>query len=218
MDGHYHCRLSSLVLCLAYEVIHVSSQIRPALVSLLLLTLLTGLAYPLLVTGLAQVLFPHQANGSLIVQDGRVVGSALIGQAFDDPQYFWGRLSATGTFPYNAFNAENLTASSGSNYGPLNPALLALVQGRIDALKAADPNNILPIPVDLVTASASGLDPHISPAAAAYQLDRVARARGLEVAVVKQLIEQHTQGRDFGLLGEPRVNVLELNLALDDLK
>ncbi len=218
MDGHYHCRLSSLVLCLAYEVIHVSSQIRPALVSLLLLTLLTGLAYPLLVTGLAQVLFPQQANGSLIVQDGRVVGSALIGQAFDDPQYFWGRLSATGTFAYNAFNAENLTASSGSNYGPLNPALLALVQGRIDALKAADPNNILPIPVDLVTASASGLDPHISPAAAAYQLDRVARARGLEVAVVKQLIEQHTQGRDFGLLGEPRVNVLELNLALDDLK
>lgn len=196
----------------------MSSQIRPALVSLLLLTLLTGLAYPLLVTGLAQVLFPQQANGSLIVQDGRVVGSALIGQAFDDPQYFWGRLSATGTFPYNAFNAENLTASSGSNYGPLNPALLALVQGRIDALKAADPNNILPIPVDLVTASASGLDPHISPAAAAYQLDRVARARGLEVAVVKQLIEQHTQGRDFGLLGEPRVNVLELNLALDDLK
>ena len=196
----------------------MSSQIRPALVSLLLLTLLTGLAYPLLVTGLAQVVFPHQANGSLIVQNGQVVGSALIGQSFDDPQYFWGRLSATGTFPYNAFNAENLTASSGSNYGPLNPALLAMVQSRIDALKAADPNNTLPIPVDLVTASASGLDPHISPAAAAYQLDRVARARGLEVAVVKQLIDRHTQGRDLGVLGEPRVNVLELNLALDNLK
>lgn len=196
----------------------MSSQIRPALVSLLLLTLLTGLAYPLLVTGLAQVIFPHQANGSLIVQNGQVVGSALIGQAFDDPRYFWGRLSATGTFPYNAFTAENLTASSGSNYGPLNPALLAMVQSRIDALKAADPNNTLPIPVDLVTASASGLDPHISPAAAAYQLDRVARARGLEVAVVKQLIDRHTQGRDLGVLGEPRVNVLELNLALDNLK
>jgi len=196
----------------------MSSQIRPALVSLLLLTLLTGLAYPLLVTGLAQVIFPHQANGSLIVQNGQVVGSALIGQAFDDPRYFWGRLSATGTFPYNAFNAENLTASSGSNYGPLNPALLAMVQSRIDALKAADPNNTLPIPVDLVTASASGLDPHISPAAAAYQLDRVARARGLNTAVVKQLIDRHTQGRDLGVLGEPRVNVLELNLALDNLK
>ena len=194
------------------------SQIRPALVSLWLFTLLTGIAYPLLVTGIAQVVCPHQANGSLIVQDGRVVGSALIGQSFDDPQYFWGRLSATGTFPYNAFNAENLTASSGSNYGPLNPALLALVQDRIEALKAADPNNTLPIPVDLVTASASGLDPHISPAAAAYQLDRVARARGLEVSVVKQLIDQHTQGRDLGVLGEPRVNVLELNLALDNLK
>ena len=196
----------------------MSSQIRPALVSLLLLTLLTGLAYPLLVTGLAQVIFPHQANGSLIVQNGQIVGSALIGQSFDDPQYFWGRLSATGTFPYNAFNAENLTASSGSNYGPLNPALLAMVQSRIDALKAADPNNTLPIPVDLVTASASGLDPHISPAAAAYQLDRVARARGLNTAVVKQLIDRHTQGRDLGVLGEPRVNVLELNLALDNLK
>ncbi len=195
----------------------MSSQIRPALISLLLLTLLTGIAYPLLVTGLAQVVFPQQANGSLIVNDGQVVGSALIGQAFDDPKYFWGRLSATGTYSYNAFNAENLTASSGSNYGPLNPALIAAVQGRIAALKAADPTNTQPIPVDLVTASASGLDPHISPAAAAYQLDRVARARGLDPAMVQQLIDQHTQGRDLGLLGEPRVNVLELNLALDAL-
>ena len=191
------------------------AQLRPALVSLALLTLLTGLIYPLLVTGLAQLIFPRQANGSLIVQNGQLVGSSLIGQAFDDPKYFWGRLSATGTYPYNAFNAENLTASSGSNYGPLNPALLTMVQARIDALKKADPMNTKPIPVDLVTASGSGLDPHISPAAAAYQLDRVARARGLDPAVVQQLIDQHTQGRDLGLLGEPRVNVLELNLALD---
>lgn len=191
------------------------AQLRPALVSLALLTLLTGLIYPLLVTGIAQLIFPRQANGSLIVQNGQLVGSSLIGQAFDDPKYFWGRLSATGTYPYNAFNAENLTASSGSNYGPLNPALLTMVQARIDALKKADPMNTKPIPVDLVTASGSGLDPHISPAAAAYQLDRVARARGLDPAVVQQLIDQHTQGRDLGLLGEPRVNVLELNLALD---
>ena len=195
----------------------MTSQLRPALVSLLLLTLLTGVAYPLLVTGLAQVVFPQQANGSLIVRDGQVVGSSLIGQSFDDPKYFWGRLSATGTVPYNSFNAENLTASSGSNYGPLNPALMEMVQARIDALKAADPTNTQLIPVDLVTASASGLDPHISPAAALYQLDRVARARGLDPAIVKQLIDQHTQRRDLGLLGEPRVNVLELNLALDGL-
>ena len=193
------------------------AQLRLALVSLALLTLLTGLIYPLLVTGLAQLIFPRQANGSLIVQNGQIVGSTLIGQAFDDPKYFWGRLSATGTYPYNAFNAKNLTASSGSNYGPLNPALMAMVQARLDALKQADPTNTRPIPVDLVTASASGLDPHISPAAAAYQLDRVARARGLDPAVVQQLIDQHTQGRDLGLLGEPRVNVLELNLALDAL-
>lgn len=195
----------------------MSSQIRPALISLLLLTLLTGIAYPLLVTGIAQVIFPRQANGSLIVKDGQVVGSSLIGQSFDDPKYFWGRLSTTGAFPYNAFNADNLTASSGSNYGPLNPALMEMVQGRIDALKAADPDNAKPIPVDLVTASASGLDPHISPAAAAYQLDRVARARGLDVATVQKLVDQNTQGRDLGLRGEPRVNVLELNLALDAL-
>jgi K+-transporting ATPase ATPase C chain len=193
------------------------AQLRPALMILLLLTLLTGLAYPLFVTGIAQAVFPRQANGSLIVQNGQVVGSSLSGQPFDDPRYFWGRLSATGAFPYNAFNAENLTASSGSNYGPLNPALIRAAQARIDALKAVDPANTLPIPVDLVTASGSGLDPHISPAAAAYQLDRVARARGLDPAVVRQLIDQHTLGRDLGLLGEPRVNVLELNLALDAL-
>jgi len=195
----------------------MSAQLRPALVSLALLTLITGLAYPLLVTGIAQVVFPQQANGSLIVKDGQVVGSSLIGQPFDDPKYFWGRLSATGTYPYNAFNAEALTASSGSNYGPLNPALLDMVQARIDALKAADPENTLPIPVDLVTASGSGLDPHISPAAAEYQVARVARARGLDESVVRDLVAQHTQGRDLGVLGEPRVNVLELNLALDAL-
>ena len=195
----------------------MSAQLRPALVSLALLTLITGLAYPLLVTGIAQVVFPQQANGSLIVKDGQVVGSSLIGQPFDDPKYFWGRLSATGTYPYNAFNAEALTASSGSNYGPLNPALLDMVQARIDALKAADPENTLPIPVDLVTASGSGLDPHISPAAAEYQVARVARARGLDESVVRDLVAQYTQGRDLGVLGEPRVNVLELNLALDAL-
>jgi K+-transporting ATPase ATPase C chain len=190
---------------------------RPALVSLAVLTLITGLLYPLAVTGLAQILFPAQANGSLILRDGQAVGSELIGQPFDDPKYFWGRLSATGTFPYNAFNAENLTASSGSNYGPLNPALLDAVQARIDALKAADPENTASIPVDLVTASGSGLDPHISPAAALYQVPRVARERGLSEAQVRQLVEQHIEARQFGFLGEPRVNVLKLNLALDTL-
>jgi K+-transporting ATPase ATPase C chain len=193
------------------------SQLRSALVTLALLTMLTGVIYPLIVTGIAQVAFPAQANGSLIVKDGQPIGSRLIGQAFDDPRYFWGRLSATGTFPYNSFNAEALTASSGSNYGPLNPALLEAVQGRIGALKAADPDNARSIPVDLVTASGSGLDPHISPAAAEYQVARVARARGLDEAVVRQLVAQHTQGRDLSVLGEPRVNVLELNLALDEM-
>jgi len=199
------------------ERFDVLTQLRPALVSLVLLTLITGLAYPLLTTGIAQVVFPQQANGSLIVKDGQVVGSSLIGQSFDDPKYFWGRLSATSTYPYNAFNAEALTGSSGSNYGPLNPALLDMVQARIDALKAADPINQLPIPVDLVTASGSGLDPHISPAAAEYQVPRVARARGLDESAVRQLVAEHTEGRTLGLLGEPRVNVLELNLALDAL-
>ena len=193
-------------------------QLRPALVSLLLFTLITGVIYPLVVTGIAQVVFPSQANGSLILKDGKAVGSKLIGQSFDDPKYFWGRLSATGTFPYNAFNAENLTASSGSNYGPLNPALIQMVQARIDALKAADPTNTAPIPVDLVTASGSGLDPHISVAAALYQLSRVAKARGMSETDVHALIDKYTEGRQFGFLGEPTVNVLELNLALDAAK
>ena len=191
------------------------TQFRPALILFISLTIITGVIYPLLVTGIAQVAFPNQANGSLIVQDGQVVGSALIGQSFDDPKYFWGRLSATSTFPYNAFNADNLTASSGSNLGPTSKALLDAVQARVDALRAADPGNTAPIPVDLVTASGSGLDPHLSPAAALYQVPRVARERGLSEEAVRQLVTEHTEGRTFGILGEPRVNVLELNLALD---
>ena len=196
----------------------MTSQLRPAFFMLLILTLITGVLYPLAVTGIAQVVFPHQANGSLIMANGKTIGSELIGQQFDDPSYFWGRISATGTFAYNAFNAENLTASSGSNYGPLNPALIDMVQARIDALKAADPDNTLPIPVDLVTASGSGLDPHISVAAALYQVHRVASARGLSEADVQSLVEQNTEGRQFDFLGEPTVNVLQLNLALDNLK
>ncbi|HMB24593.1 MAG: potassium-transporting ATPase subunit KdpC [Chloroflexota bacterium] len=194
------------------------SQLRPAFLMLLILTVITGVIYPLVVTGIAQVVFPHQANGSLIVIDGKTYGSELIGQQFDDPKYFWGRLSATGAFPYNAYNADTLTGSSGSNYGPLNPALKDAVQARIDALKAADPGNTAPIPVDLVTASGSGLDPHISVAAALYQVHRVAAARGLSDAQVKSLVDEYTQGRQLGFLGEPTVNVLELNLALDGLK
>ncbi len=194
------------------------AQLRPAIVSLALLTLITGLIYPLVVTGVAQAVFPHQANGSLITRNGQALGSELIGQSFDDPKYFWGRLSATGPYPYNAFNAETLTGSSGSNYGPLNPALTDAVKARIEALKAADPDNTAPIPVDLVTASGSGLDPHISPAAALYQVPRVARARGLSEEAVRQLVDQHTEGRQLGILGEPRVNVLELDLALDALQ
>jgi K+-transporting ATPase ATPase C chain len=191
------------------------SQLRPALVALGLFTLLTGLLYPLVVTGLAQVLFLERANGSIIVRHGQPVGSALIGQPFDDPKYFWGRLSATSPAPYTAFNAEKLTGSSGSNYGPRNPTLLEAVQGRIKALQEADPGNTAPIPVDLATASGSGLDPHISPAAAAYQVGRVARARGMSEAAVRQVVAQYTEGRTLGLLGEPRVNVLAINLALD---
>ena len=194
------------------------SQLRTAFLMLLILTVITGVIYPVVVTGVAQVAFPHQANGSLIVIDGKTYGSELIGQQFDDPKYFWGRLSATGSFPYNAFNAETLTGSSGSNYGPLNPALTEMVQARIDALKTADPDNILPIPVDLVTASGSGLDPHISIAAAQYQIHRVARARGLSDEAIQTLVNQYTEGRQFGFLGEPRVNFLALNLALDGLK
>ena len=194
------------------------SQLRPALVSLGIFTVLTGLLYPLVVTGIAQVIFPWQANGSLIVQNGKPVGSALIGQPFDEPKYFWGRLSATSPAAYTAFNADKATGSSGSNYGPLNPALVEAAQARIKALQEADPSNKAPIPVDLVTASGSGLDPHMSPAAAAYQVGRVARARGLSEGAVRQLVDQHTEGRTLGLLGEPRVNVLALNLALDDVK
>ena len=191
------------------------SQLRPALVALGIFTILTGLVYPLVVTGIAQVVFPWQANGSLIVRNGQPVGSALIGQPFDDPKYFWGRLSATSPAAYTAFNADKSTGSSGSNYGPLNPALVEAVQGRIKALQEADPGNTVSIPVDLVTASGSGLDPHISPAAAAYQIGRVARVRGLSEAAVRTLVAQYTESRTFGLLGEPRVNVLAVNLALD---
>jgi potassium-transporting ATPase KdpC subunit len=194
------------------------SQLRPALVALGIFTILTGLVYPLVVTGIAQVIFPRQANGSLIVRNGQPVGSELIGQPFDDPKYFWGRLSATSPAGYTAFNGDKLTGSSGSNYGPLNPALLEAVQTRIKALQEADPANKAPIPVDLVTASGSGLDPHMSPAAAAYQVGRVARARGLSEDTVRQMVARHTEGRTLGLLGEPRVNVLALNLALDDVK
>ncbi len=193
-------------------------QVRPALLALILFTLITGLLYPLVVTGFAQVVFPRQANGSLLELDGQLVGSALIGQAFDEPGYFWARPSATAPFAYNAFNAENLTASSGSNFGPLNPALTEMIQARVDALKTADPTNTAPIPVDLVTASASGLDPHISPAAAEYQVGRIATARGLDEAVVRELVLEFTDGRQLGILGEARVNVLELNLALDELQ
>jgi len=185
------------------------TELAPALRLLLVLTLLTGLAYPLAVTGLAQVLFPRQANGSLIVHGGKVLGSRLIGQPFRDPRYFWSRPSATASAPYNGL------ASGGSNLGPTNPALRAAAARRIAALRAADPGNAAPVPVDLVTASASGLDPDISPAGAAYQAARVARARGLPLARVQALIDASTRGRQLGVLGEPRVNVLELNLRLD---
>lgn len=197
-------------------------QLRAGFVMIVVLSVITGVFYPIVVTVVAQGLFPTQANGSILVQDGKELGTALIGQNFDDPRYFWGRLSATGPVAYTAFNADKLTGSSGSNYGPLNPALISTdpnspgtVQTRINALKAADPDNTLPIPVDLVTASASGLDPHISTAAAEYQMNRVAKARGLEVQAVQQLVRQYTEDRTLRILGEPRVNVLLLNLALD---
>lgn len=175
------------------------------------MSLVTGLAYPLVVTGVAQGLFPDEANGSLVARDGKPVGSTLIGQTFADPGHFWSRPSATGPMPYNAGN------SSGSNLAPTAPALADAVKARIQALRAADPGNMLPVPVDLVTTSASGLDPHISRAAADYQLARVARVRGLPVAKLRALVEQHTEGRWLGFIGEPRVNVLRLNLALDAL-
>jgi K+-transporting ATPase ATPase C chain len=185
------------------------AQLRLSLILLGLLTLLTGVAYPLFVTAIAQLLFPFQANGSLIHAGRRVVGSALIGQPFDHPRYFWGRPSATGRAPYDA------AASSGSNLGPLSDALLDAVKARVDALRVADPGNPAPVPVDLVTASSSGLDPDVSLAAAYYQVPRIARARGLDPGAVRGLIAQLAEGRQLGILGEPRVNVLALNLALD---
>ena len=190
----------------------MTNILRPALVMFTVLTLATGLAYPLVVTGAAQSLFPSQAGGSLILRDGKPVGSALIGQNFSDPGHFWGRPSATGPMPYNA------AASSGANQGPLNPALVDAVKGRVEALRAADPGNTAQVPVDLVTASASGLDPHISPAAARYQVARVASARKLPLEKVQALVEQRTEQPLLGFLGEARVNVLQLNLALEALR
>ena len=187
----------------------MTSPLRPAFVLLGAFTLLTGIVYPAVVTGLAQLVFPAEANGSLVAQRGQTVGSSLIGQSFDEPRYFWGRLSATGPFPYNA------SASAGSNLGPTNEKLLEAARARLDALRAADPDNVDPVPVELLTASASGLDPHIGPAGAHYQMKRVAAARGLPVTTVAALVEAHTTGRSLGFLGEPVVNVLALNLALD---
>lgn len=183
--------------------------LRPALSLFVALSIITGLAYPLAVTGIGKLAFPVQAAGSLVVKDGKTVGSLLIGQNYSNPKYFWGRLSATSPQPNNG------SASSGSNLGPLNPALQDAVKGRMSALKAADPANRAPIPVDLVTASASGLDPHISPAAALYQVDRVATVRKLDAKAVRGIVAQHTEARQLGIFGEPRVNVLQLNLALD---
>jgi potassium-transporting ATPase KdpC subunit len=190
----------------------MSSLIRPAIVLFLILTVITGVVYPLVVTGIAHVIFPNQAGGSLIFKNGKAVGSRLIGQGFTDPKHFWSRPSATSPQPYNGL------ASSGSNLGPLNPALTDAVKSRIDALHAADPSNTAPIPVDLVTASASGLDPEISLAAANYQAARVARARTVPPAAVRELVLSYAQGKWLGIIGEPRVNVLELNLALDNLR
>jgi K+-transporting ATPase ATPase C chain len=190
----------------------MTKMIRPALFSLTVFTVLTGVLYPLAVTGIVRMIFPEQANGSLIIKDGREVGSSLIGQSFEKPEYFWGRPSATSPFPYNA------AASSGSNLAAAHPALVTHAQGRIDALKAADPQAGNQVPVDLATASGSGLDPHISPAAAEYQIRRVAKARHLDEATVRAIVAQCTEGRQLGIFGDPRVNVLHLNLALDELK
>jgi K+-transporting ATPase ATPase C chain len=188
------------------------SELRRAFTMLIALTLITGVVYPLVVTGISSAAFSEKAKGSLIERDGKAVGSVLIGQAFSDPKHFWSRPSATGPVPYNA------SASSGSNQGPLNPALTDAVAGRIKALRDADPDNAAPVPVDLVTASASGLDPHISPAAAEYQVIRVAKARNLDPQKVRALAAEFTEGRQLGFLGEPRVNVLRLNLALDAMR
>ncbi|WP_116136834.1 potassium-transporting ATPase subunit KdpC [Trinickia diaoshuihuensis] len=190
----------------------MKNMLRPVLVLFAALTVITGIVYPAVVTAVGQAVFPHQANGSLIEKNGKAAGSELIGQQFDAPGYFWGRLSATSPNPYNA------QSSGGSNLGPTNPALTDEVKGRLSALHDADPSNTLPVPVDLVTSSASGLDPDISPAAAAYQAARVAKARGLTAGQVNALIVRNTSGRQLGVLGEPRVNVLKLNLALDELK
>lgn len=190
----------------------MKTMIRPLVVLFVVLTAVTGLAYPAVMTAFGAAVFPSQSSGSLIELNGKVVGSTLIGQPFDAPQYFWGRLSATTPMPYNA------QGSSASNLGPTNPALTDQVKGRLDALKAAGTDLSQPVPVDLVTASGSGLDPEISPAAALYQVARVAKARGMSADAVRQLVDAHTQGRQFGLFGEPRVNVLALNLALDSTK
>jgi K+-transporting ATPase ATPase C chain len=187
----------------------MKAMIRPLLTLFLLLTALTGLVYPLVVTGIGKIAFPNQVAGSLVMRDGKVIGSSLISQSFQDPKYFWGRLSATSPMPNNA------SASSGSNFGPTNPALLDAVKARIDALKKADPDNTLPIPVDLVTASGSGLDPDITPAAALYQITRVARARHLDPEQLRQLVLAQVKGPQWGIFGESRVNVLMLNLSLD---
>jgi K+-transporting ATPase ATPase C chain len=186
-------------------------MLRQSLVALLALGLIVGVIYPLAVTGLSRAFFSHKAGGSMIVEDVKIVGSELIGQPFSDPGYFWSRPSATSPVPYNA------AASAGSNLGPTNPSLLAAIEQRILALRAADPGNTAAVPVDLVTASASGLDPHISPAAAEYQVRRVAKARGLSEDRVRALVAQNTEGRQWGVFGEPRVSVLKLNLALDAL-
>jgi K+-transporting ATPase ATPase C chain len=187
----------------------MKQMLRPLLVLFTLLTVLTGLVYPFLVTGLGRVFFPDQVSGSLVVRDGRTVGSSLIGQSFQEPRYFWGRLSATSPMPYNG------AASGGSNLGPTNPALIDAVHARIDALKAADPGNSAPVPVDLVTSSASGLDPHISPAAALYQVGRVAQARHVDPAILRRFVLGHVEAPQWGIFGEARVNVLLLNLDLD---
>ena len=187
------------------------ARLRPVLMVFIALSLLTGVLYPLCVTGVAQLIFPVQANGSLMIREGKPVGSELIGQPFDDPKYFWGRPSATPDFPYNS------ASSSGSNLGPSNPALAEAVRARVQALQKADPGNQSPVPIDLVTSSGSGLDPHISPAAARYQTSRVAWARGLSEDQVRRLVGEFTEPRQWGLWGEPRVHVLKLNLALDRL-